>query len=55
MKEINKFEGEISFIAEARRNPDNIPNYKLGDDEEDLIMYELQQLLALKVISIRAV
>lgn len=33
---------EIVFNA---RTPDNIPYYKLGDDEEDQIMYELQQIL----------
>ncbi|RFB37762.1 TetR/AcrR family transcriptional regulator [Brevibacillus sp. VP] len=33
---------EIIFNA---RTPDNIPYYKLGDDDEDQIMYELQQIL----------
>jgi TetR/AcrR family transcriptional regulator, transcriptional repressor of bet genes len=33
---------EIIFNA---RTPDNIPYYKLGDDEEDLILSELQQIL----------
>ena len=33
---------EIIFNA---RTPDNIPYYKLGDDEQDQIMYELQQIL----------
>ncbi|KEK24570.1 TetR/AcrR family transcriptional regulator [Bacillus gaemokensis] len=33
---------EIIFNA---RTPDNIPYYKLDDDEEDPIMFELQQIL----------
>ncbi|MCR8939431.1 TetR/AcrR family transcriptional regulator [Brevibacillus laterosporus] len=33
---------EIIFNA---RTPDNIPYYKLGDDDEDQIMYDLQQIL----------
>ncbi|MGY0692691.1 TetR/AcrR family transcriptional regulator [Virgibacillus sp. FSP13] len=33
---------EIIFNA---RTPDNIPYYKLGDDGEDQIMYELQEIL----------
>lgn len=33
---------EIVFNA---RTPDNIPYYKLGDDEEDPILQELQQIL----------
>jgi TetR/AcrR family transcriptional repressor of bet genes len=33
---------EIIFNA---RTPDNVPYYKLGDDEEDQVMVELQQIL----------